>query len=418
MLEFSMMASKPRYFQNHLADYNGQDIANTQSLHEYIKILAQKILSSLQASDSNCNGGIYVGVGGVAYALADVVEKCVVLDKKTTLIGAKHYLDAALQYEQRQSGAGLKVGFLLGTAGVFTAAAQYHSVAGNEADVKRFAEMYASLSTLCIPVNQCIQQAEEILVGRAGYLSGILFFQKKLGVSILSSETINSICSSIIQSGRDYANHLQVGCPLMYQYYGSHCLGAAHGISGILQILLSFPDFLKADPTAEKDIRASVDFLLALQNADPLKNIATVLEEANKRSSQDALVHWCHGAPGVVYMFAKAYLTWKDDRYLKACLDCGDTTWKLGLLRKGPGICHGVAGSGYVHLLLYRLTQNKKHLHRAMQFANFMFSDEFNSGARTPDNPYSLYEGVAGTLCFLVDLLQPEKASFPFFDIF
>lgn len=34
-----------------------------------------------------------------------------------------------------------------------------------------------------------------------------------------------------------------------------------------------------------------------------------------------------------------------------------DLIWKRGVLRKGPGICHGVAGGGYAFLLYYRLTQ-------------------------------------------------------------
>ena len=40
---------------------------------------------------------------------------------------------------------------------------------------------------------------------------------------------------------------------------------------------------------------------------------------------------------GVVYMLAKAYLVFKDEKYLHACLKCGDITWQKGLLRKGPG---------------------------------------------------------------------------------
>ena len=119
-----------------------------------------------------------------------------------------------------------------------------------------------------------------------------------------------------------------------------------------------------------------------------------------------------------MYLFAKAYLTWKDEAYLQACEKCAEVTWTKGLLKKGPGICHGVAGSGYVFLLLYRLTGDKKHLHRALQFAAFMEEKEFRKEARVPDRPYSLYEGLAGTACFLADLLQPEKAEFPFFNVF
>jgi hypothetical protein len=83
-----------------------------------------------------------------------------------------------------------------------------------------------------------------------------------------------------------------------------------------------------------------------------------------------------------------------------------------------PGICHGVTGSGYVFLLLYRLTGDQKYLHRAHAFADFIFSPEFSQGARTPDSPYSLYEGLAGSVCYLTDMLQPDQAAFPFFDVF
>ncbi len=77
-----------------------------------------------------------------------------------------------------------------------------------------------------------------------------------------------------------------------------------------------------------------------------------------------------------------------------------------------------MAGNGYVFLILYRLTQNETYLHKAKQFAHFIFSDDFQAGARSPDSPFSLYEGLAGTVCFLNDVLQPSEACFPFMDIF
>src|SRR5271154_510032 len=36
-------------------------------------------------------------------------------------------------------------------------------------------------------------------------------------------------------------------------------------------------------------------------------------------------------------MFAKAYLYYKEEKYLDACLKCGELVWKRGLLKKGPG---------------------------------------------------------------------------------
>jgi len=103
---------------------------------------------------------------------------------------------------------------------------------------------------------------------------------------------------------------------------------------------------------------------------------------------------------------------------LNACILAGELVWNKGLLLKGPGICHGVAGNGYVFLILYRLTNNPKYLYRALQFMNFLTHEEFLKHARVPDRPYSLFEGIAGTICFLIDLGEPTNAIFPFMDVF
>jgi len=179
-------------------------------------------------------------------------------------------------------------------------------------------------------------------------------------------------------------------------------------------MLLNFPEHFKDRKEVETLIQQAVDFVLSCEL--PSGNYPPVLGEACDQ--EDELVHWCHGAPGVVYLLAKAYLTWKDGKYLQAARRCAELTWQKGLLRKGPGICHGVAGSGYVFLLLYRLTNEDEYLYRAQKFSEFMQTKEFQTGARTPDSPYSLYEGLAGTVCFYADLLNPSSASFPFFEVF
>lgn len=136
-----------------------------------------------------------------------------------------------------------------------------------------------------------------------------------------------------------------------------------------------------------------------------------------QRNTEKRLVHWCHGAGGLIYLLGKAYRLFKEDKYLTACRKAANLIWQEGLLRKGPGICHGVAGNGYAFLILYRLTGEEQYLHRAYQFAKFLTTDEFKRSAREPDRPNSLYEGIGGTVCFLIDLLRPEMAAFPFMDI-
>lgn len=143
-------------------------------------------------------------------------------------------------------------------------------------------------------------------------------------------------------------------------------------------------------------------------------------EESHRepRRSGKELVHWCHGATGVIFLMAKAYQRWREEKYLKSCLRCGDLIWSRGLLRKGPGICHGVGGSGLAHLLLFRLTGDKKHLYRAIRTAEFLSTEQFRAEARTPDSPFSLFEGWAGTVCFLIDLLDPQSAEYPLVPVF
>lgn len=75
---------------------------------------------------------------------------------------------------------------------------------------------------------------------------------------------------------------------------------------------------------------------------------------------QSELVHWCHGAGGIVYLMAKAYLVYNEEKYLISCIRMSDLIWSKGLLKKGPGLCHGIAGNGYVFLLLFRWENNKQ----------------------------------------------------------
>ena len=64
--------------------------------------------------------------------------------------------------------------------------------------------------------------------------------------------------------------------------------------------------------------------------------------ENNLDSSR--LVHWCHGAPGVIHLFLKAFWTFGEMPYLDAARKCAEAIWQRGLLKKGYGLCHGIAG--------------------------------------------------------------------------
>ena len=67
-----------------------------------------------------------------------------------------------------------------------------------------------------------------------------------------------------------------------FQYYGTEYLGAAHGVAGILQMLLSVPGYLQHNPGAESDLRSSVDFLLQIQT--PAGNFPCAMDELGEAS--------------------------------------------------------------------------------------------------------------------------------------
>lgn len=323
---------------------------------------------------------------------------------------AKKYIDAAKTniHTSRQEKC---VGFLSGNAGIYAVSVAVHTEIKDQdtknRDLKRFLD--------AIPIYKGSENlADEMLVGRAGYICGLYFIQEITGQTFLKDQELSKLLEIMLENGKKYASENNSKIPIMYSYHDREYLGAAHGVSLILLMFLESPWFQNDQNSNENSInsiKTSIDTLLSLQNSDGNFPSKFGIKEAH-------LVHWCHGAPGLIYLMAKAYLIFKEEKYLESCLKAGDLVWRKGLLLKGPGICHGVAGNGYVFLLLYRLTNDKKHLYRALKFMAFLKNPEFIRYARTPDRPYSLYEGVAGTVCFLFDLLDPENSSFPFMNIF
>lgn len=277
-------------------------------------------------------------------------------------------------------------------------------------------EEYAGEADNLLTIDPVGVGSDEMFIGRAGYLSGCLWLQRKLGRQVLPEVKIFQLCDVIVESGRRFSRKVSSKSPLMFSYYETQYLGAAHGLTGILLQLLSVPQYLDQNPSAEKDIKASVNFLLSVQCYDG--NFPCSMGEVKEpRKYGDELVHWCHGAGGTALLMARAYQVWRDSSYMSALIKAANCVWRKGLLRKGPGLCHGVSGSGYVFLLLHRMTGDVSWLHRAVKFAEFLFSDQFRT-ARDPDNPVSLFEGWSGAVIFCTDILFPNQAAFPFHEVF
>ena len=401
-----------RYFDNpDLSKENLECIVDESLWKSRLKELIDTMVANQKTSKRDLDGGLYVGAGGVAYMLWYISVK---LPELCQLEAAKTLAD--IQLKNCQPLTAQSVGFLLGDTGVFALSAAIATSAGDPL-LEQHVSSYRRAAQLLLAPDPLGVGSDELLVGRAGYLSGYLWLKHQVGLEVLSEPEVFSLCDVMVDCGRQYSQKTKSASPLMYQYYKTEYLGAAHGLAGILQVLLSIPNYFNHRPDAEKDVKSSVDFLLDIQTREG--NFPCAMDELgeNARHPDDELVHWCHGAPGTVYLLARAYLVWKDDKYLAALRKCANLCWEKGFLKKGPGICHGIAGTGYVFLLMFRLTQEQVYLSRAVSCAQFLYSPQFRR-ARNPDCPLSLYEGWSGTACFLVDLLHPQRAAFPFSDVF
>ncbi|KAG5894961.1 hypothetical protein JTB14_023310 [Gonioctena quinquepunctata] len=411
-----MSSHRTRHFINPKPDYEtsfGLPQVPIPDITDSLNTMITKIENGVKPTEKNAGDGLYLGTAGIAYMYYHLSKLPSLADKK------RHYLNKAVEYLKpalNVAACAVKSqdipSFILGNCGIYAIAAVIFKSIGDDNQSNHFRQLYYSAANICKEQNFLSCGSDELFVGRAGFILGALWLAEETRTPI-QKQIIYELCKVIVKSGREYAKKFRSPCPLMYSYYQVEYLGAAHGLCSILQVLLSVPGYLDANPADARDIKSCVDYLLKIQSKEG--NFPAATDEIGHTSK---LVHWCHGAGGMAYLMAKAYLVFRDMKYLTSCTRMSDLIWEKGLLKKGPGLCHGVAGNGYVFLLLYRLTNQPKYLYRAVQFYRFLGMGEFQSGARTPDYPYSLFEGLAGTACYLSDLTNPLGASFPFSDVF
>ena len=186
-----------------------------------------------------------------------------------------------------------------------------------------------------------------------------------------------------------------------------------HGITGILSVLLDpmLPRHSISITESYASIATTVTALcnICLQN----KGHLPLSIPGGPSTRLSPLVQICHGAPGLLLLlalakqnipFAAEYWSpvWDD-----AIHALSDVIWSQGLLSKGAGLCHGIAGNALPLLLLSDPRSKNSDGHLGAGLAMLLESlntRPFSSGEgkrlyRMPDHPFSLFEGLAGTLC-------------------
>lgn len=126
---------------------------------------------------------------------------------------------------------------------------------------------------------------------------------------------------AIIASGKNMAAETLNGPPLMYEWHGKKYLGAAHGIAGILFVLIqvNFKSFINIKFVMLFIFLQSLEYLTEDKQEELQPLICVTLDflldscfpSGNFPSSignnTDRLVHWCHGAPAFVPVLCSAF---------------------------------------------------------------------------------------------------------------
>ncbi|KGO44291.1 hypothetical protein PEX1_047860 [Penicillium expansum] len=300
---------------------------------------------------------------------------------------------------------------------------------------------------------------DEMLFGRAGLLEALLnirahnFDQETHEALSPVLGAIPELIRVIFDAGRQGSKEFtekhetQDAHPLMYAWMeGHYCFGAVHGITGILTILLSCKPEELADYLPV--IGGTITALCKLSGSTNGHLPMTLPPYGSKQSSSE-LVQLCHGSPGLLILLGAAlknksltHAHW-DPSWDQAIYLGTERVWEEGLLSKGGSLCHGIAGNAWAWLLLHDcfeyhsetlneartlyLQRNQLPALPNVEMSQELTSDFFLSRAlafmlharqtkpyntspassdkdyRMPDEPYSLFEGLAGNVCAWAD---------------
>ncbi|VDQ02931.1 unnamed protein product [Trichobilharzia regenti] len=169
-------------------------------------------------------------------------------------------------------------------------------------DAKRYLEQILSASNYAALNDSNSNMPDEALYGRTAGINQVINAILQSGQRTASAYKSNGYYDSLIRHSSK--RNLPMP-PLMFEWHEKCYLGGAHGFAGILTTLLKayrlFPGVISSD-TLNQLILPTVEWMGQLQL--PSGNWPSSLGDS---ISRDVLVHWCHGATGVIPLMLSAY---------------------------------------------------------------------------------------------------------------
>jgi hypothetical protein len=207
-----------------------------------------------------------------------------------------------------------------------------------------------------------------------------------------------------------------LGCHLWtHDLYGHQekQLGALHGFAGNAFVLTRGADLLgaRADEARERIVQT---FAATGLREGCLANWPLIAGPSEHPGVGPLRVQHCTGSPGMVNALAGLLRGPVVDELLLAA---GELTWAAGPVAKLPGLCHGVAGSGYAFLKLHARTGDAVWLERARAFAMHGIEQARAGVERYGQRKFSVWTGDLGLALYLWDCIR-GIGEFPMMDVF
>jgi len=253
--------------------------------------------------------------------------------------------------------------------------------------------------------------------GSAGLLYASRFLDanvKPLGQPKIERFLVAALATRIVDRGASTA--AANGHPGVLQWHGPNdaglWLGQSHGVSGVIQQLLEVPELLQ-NATAVGYIKRTLDWVVSQQFASG--NFPTEYYNA----TQDWLVQWDHGAPGVSAALLAAWKVFGDESYRAAAVKALDCVWVRGLLLKGLMNCHGIGGNIWMQLYASKVLGDPMYTYRALAFLKTVLDtpllsdlDQMRQPQPLPDTPWQFWTGsIESSIELWTDILYRGAAN-------
>jgi len=220
-----------RYFKNVFSDCQEVDPSTS---YDFWKDNVNHLIECIsQNTSSFSDNDLYTGTTGIAYMFYHLSTSEGFKNNSTALLNKAVAVSRLMGHNLSEK---YSSQFICGNAGVNAVnAAIYHQI-GDEKTAEMYLEFFKNGLAICKPINFFKPGGDELFVGRAGYLFGLLWLEKVFSRKIIADLDIIQLCLTIVESGRNYSKKSRSIFPLMYSYYNTEYLGKYSYFIAIIQI--------------------------------------------------------------------------------------------------------------------------------------------------------------------------------------